>query len=539
MQAILSTSIFVFGLYKRKGLVSNLYQDHASFHSKAKNQQFCIMAPERVQHRDDFLPSLLSCGAITTDAEFKRSDLHIDVGKEIHPILQRPNWHPKQVERYWDFIQPALQLATRFLTEPKCLEFWAKLMYGEFDAKGPKHFIHTPEMEEWMLEETRTILKKMADVVRFFPHGTAAYESRNHAATRIVSQLDFTNPSVSAIFRDFKSPLHDPSDTSSMLKLQECEAQWLPPIIAIDFHPKVWDGFDNLDNEQFVLEDGLDSHKLRLNFGLAINIMHEVSHAVWMYTRSKEHHSYKEIYGEDSKLHFDKDIDSSETGFAWENIMMSFVFFIMELVPVTLQCFPKGEEPKISRWSESSESAGESVTSNSDVEHSDKGEKIETTGTWVENHAISEKPVQLGGGDEVVEGGKNVEAESNVKQQEGAKPGEQEGPPEASPLWALGYFPGCPVFYQAIYEHQSEAKSKHDRGTKVWHLVPMEYVLDWFQEATWEDMRTKDVMPQLQACGVIIEEHKNPKTEEGFHGEYVVYKRCELPEAVVEGLEEA
>lgn len=66
----------------------------------------------------------------------------------------------------------------------------------------------------------------------------------------------------------------------------------------------------------------------------------------------------------------------------------------------------------------------------------------------------------------------------------------------------------------------------------------MDYVSSWFQEATWDAMRKEGVMPQLQSCGVIIDEHKNPKTEEGVHGEYVVYGRCKLPETVVEGGEE-
>jgi hypothetical protein len=35
----------------------------------------------------------------------------------------------------------------------------------------------------------------------------------------------------------------------------------------------------------------------------------------------------------------------------------------------------------------------------------------------------------------------------------------------------------------------------------------------------------KASMPKLECCGVIIERYKNLKSLDGFHGEYMVYKR--------------
>lgn len=58
--------------------------------------------------------------------------------------------------------------------------------------------------------------------------------------------------------QDFKSPLHDPFDPSPKSKIEDCEAQWLAHIIAIDLHPKIWDGFDNLDHTQYVAKNGIN-----------------------------------------------------------------------------------------------------------------------------------------------------------------------------------------------------------------------------------------------------------------------------------------
>lgn len=239
---------------------------------------------------------------------------------------------------------------------------------------------------------------------------------------------------------------------------------------------------------------------------------------------------------------------------------LSVVFSIMQLIPVTLQSFPKAEEPSISGWSESSESGGESFASYSDVMRSDEDEKDKVTKEWVEETPLPSKVVLLETGDEIVkkyETSKGPNGETGKKQedaklekqeqpekgtldeQQGDVNVEQQGhPKKASTIyhpydqspWALGYFPRCPVFYRNVYEHHLEApRSEHDRENRVWHLVLMDYVSSWFQEATWELLRTKDAMPQLQSCSVIIEEYKNPKTQ----GEYVVYGRYRLPEAAV------
>lgn len=53
----------------------------------------------------------------------------------------------------------------------------------------------------------------------------------------------------------------------------------------------------------------------------------------------------------------------------------------------------------------------------------------------------------------------------------------------------------------------------------------MSYISKWFQKEMWDDRDPKTALPKLECCGMIVEEHKIPKSLAGFHGDYVVYKR--------------
>lgn len=51
----------------------------------------------------------------------------------------------------------------------------------------------------------------------------------------------------------------------------------------------------------------------------------------------------------------------------------------MEVIPATLQYFPKSEEQEMSEWSDISQSCGESLLADSDVEDSHKDEQKDIT----------------------------------------------------------------------------------------------------------------------------------------------------------------
>lgn len=142
---------------------------------------------------------------------------------------------------------------------------------------------------------------------------------------------------------------------------------------------------------------------MRLNFGLAINIVHEIGHAVWDFARSKEHDAYKAKHGRQSRLHFDQDIESSEIGLAWEDTTLSAVFFIMALIPVTLQCFPKGEVPAISGWYDSSESGVSSQSTADGVDDDEEVDKVKSTKNWVGDHTPPGETMPLENGSKIVE----------------------------------------------------------------------------------------------------------------------------------------
>lgn len=112
------------------------------------------------EYGQDFLPNLIMCGAVLDDAAFTDSNLDID----IHPILRRENWQRKDAEKNWDNIMLALQLVSHFLTERKCLEFWAKLIHGKIarTIHRRKYVIKDVDFTDEVMEETKLVLANMA-----------------------------------------------------------------------------------------------------------------------------------------------------------------------------------------------------------------------------------------------------------------------------------------------------------------------------------------------------------------------------------------
>ncbi|TID15697.1 hypothetical protein E2P81_ATG07854 [Venturia nashicola] len=124
---------------------------------------------EQRQHGEDFLPKLTKCGAIANDESFEPNTLEIP----IHPILAKENWEPTQLGELWTDIQPAQQLASHFLTEPGCIRFWAKLIYGNI-VYGPKIIIGNPQYTPEMLQDTKAVLEKLAQNEAEFRFGDYA-----------------------------------------------------------------------------------------------------------------------------------------------------------------------------------------------------------------------------------------------------------------------------------------------------------------------------------------------------------------------------
>src|ERR1700712_400343 len=63
-----------------------------------------------------------------------------NLNKSVHSIFCRSNWDATFSNEEWSNIEPALQLASNFITEPTVLPFWFHAIHGnlEKDELGRK-----------------------------------------------------------------------------------------------------------------------------------------------------------------------------------------------------------------------------------------------------------------------------------------------------------------------------------------------------------------------------------------------------------------
>lgn len=82
---------------------------------------------------DPITSSALEEHGITNDDYFDPSEV---INTTIHPIFDLDNWMPgKNLELIWEKIQPAFELATRFITEDGGLfDWWVKFVHVEHQA---------------------------------------------------------------------------------------------------------------------------------------------------------------------------------------------------------------------------------------------------------------------------------------------------------------------------------------------------------------------------------------------------------------------
>lgn len=186
-------------------------------------------------------------------------------------------------------------------------------MFAQPMEHKSKCYLSEVDDSEELREATKTMLVKMAEVVRFFPERREPDDDNSLAYTvlcespTITGHIDYHN-----FTKGFGELNHSPliNDSSgAAARVEKCST--ITPFIAIDFHSKIWQGFENLHNPKFALKNGTKGELRRLQFHLAVTLVHEMTHAAFVYTRQLDG-----MYNHRNSIHYfleDNDIKFGES----------------------------------------------------------------------------------------------------------------------------------------------------------------------------------------------------------------------------------
>ncbi|KAG8525561.1 uncharacterized protein KY384_009205 [Bacidia gigantensis] len=140
----------------RQGIKSDL---------KRKRQEGVRVKSSESKHPGGFRPhEVNNCGAVSLKG-CKASSLDID----IHPLLARARFDDTP-DAVYDQLAPALRLATMFLTQPSCMQFWITVALGErvdddeMTSKFAKNCQRIRNHVELTEENAARIIKHLKDV---------------------------------------------------------------------------------------------------------------------------------------------------------------------------------------------------------------------------------------------------------------------------------------------------------------------------------------------------------------------------------------
>ena len=230
------------------------------------------------------------------------------LSNDIHPIFDRSSFDDTP-DAIYDQLVPGLQLATHFLTQPVCMQFWVTLAMGhrsndpEMSAINGKLSQRIARHVELTEERAKTVLQHIDDVGKS--------KLIHFRFKRGLSTLDAVGKDgafgVSLPICDYKgidTEYHgiDRSHVRSLIRI----------------HSDYYTAAKKLSQLKYQEQ----SQKLRFNFGFAVLIVHEVAHSIeGIHFRKRAHqwvdwHTskwYKEPYW--------LDWQESECGRAWEATM--------------------------------------------------------------------------------------------------------------------------------------------------------------------------------------------------------------------------
>lgn len=294
---------------------------------------------------DTFVEDLKACGALQDDDSF----LAPTIKPLIHTVFARESWKPEDMpSSRWDAILPAIHLASHLLDKmPQIESMWTKLVWGVIGtsrrASETRKYLADPPTSDLQIsqlyEDAKEVLNDVGQYVRFFPNRQVAGQGHVMTSTCVCSP---THDDVKgrAVYRDFINPPTISEEPPEVPTLEDREgprtafrSYWnTTPIIAIDFHAKVWAGFESLDKVEFANQSGLGSHRQRLQFTLAIALVHEIVHAAFKYSHMK-----KGVAGQEREIFFALDDIHTEFGVAWEERVFRKRFNTIAMLPANLQ----------------------------------------------------------------------------------------------------------------------------------------------------------------------------------------------------------
>ena len=193
----------------------------------------------------------------------------------IHPIFQKQNWE-KQAQRAWPLLEPALRLASRFIGEEEMLAFWYHLVWGR---------------------------QKMQDVSEEFGHDLERFSAEGPPLTTLQKQqtsnwLQGFRGKQQSPFLKFQAGLlsGDRTDSSRIAWGKTYYFADGGVIMALN---------SELLELLRVHKNFSETQPLRVNFWIAVVLLHELGHAVRGSLGSSEYEPY---YG---------DQVVAEVGHAW------------------------------------------------------------------------------------------------------------------------------------------------------------------------------------------------------------------------------
>ncbi|KAL6717835.1 hypothetical protein ACLMJK_003920 [Lecanora helva] len=223
---------------------------------------------------------------------------------EIHPLFDRSCFDDTP-DAIYDQLIPALRLATLFLTQPICMQFWVTLAMGfrkddpEMSTRNGKRSQRINTHVELTLERAKIVITHLRDV------GNS--KLIHYRFNRGLMNLDSTAYAVSLPICDYKGLDGECHNVKGSLVRS-----------VIRFHADYYVAAKKLSQLKFQEV----SQKLRFSFGFAVLIVHEIAHSIeGIHFRGRDHqwldwHSsqyYKEPYW--------LDWNESECGRAWEETM--------------------------------------------------------------------------------------------------------------------------------------------------------------------------------------------------------------------------
>ena len=232
-----------------------------------------------------------------------------NLSNDIHPLFDRSCFDDTP-DAIYDQLIPALRLATLFLTEPVCMQFWVTLAMGrrevdhEMSARNGKVSQRIPHHVELTAERAKTVIEHLKKIGKS--------NLIHYRFNRGLQALDNTEANGSAYAVSIPICDYQGIDT-------ECHGTNGSIVRSvIRFHADYYIVAKKLSQLRFQEE----SQKLRFSFGFAVLIVHELAHSIeGIHFRERDHQwldwqsskYYKEPYW--------LNLNETECGRAWEEAM--------------------------------------------------------------------------------------------------------------------------------------------------------------------------------------------------------------------------